>query len=159
MAPLIVLVAATLLARLAGRLGVASLKDWASATRVGLALMFLFTAAAHFNAMRPDMVRMVPPSVPNPELVVTLTGICEILGAIGLLVPRTRRVAAVALIVFLVAVLPANVHAATSGVTLRGAPATPLVPRIALQVLFIGLLWWSGIRRETRTVNEKRSGA
>jgi uncharacterized membrane protein len=78
---------------------------------------------------------------------VTFTGICEILGAIGLLVPRTRRYAAIALIVFLLAVLPANIHAALSGVTLRGAPPTPLVPRIALQALFIGLLWWSGVRK------------
>ncbi len=56
--------------------------------------MFCFTAAAHFNSMRPDMIAMVPPSVPNPEFMVTFTGICEILGAIGLLVPRTRRIAA-----------------------------------------------------------------
>lgn len=159
MAPLIVLVSATLLARLAGQLGVASLRDWAAATRVGLAVMFCFTAVAHFNSMRADMVRMVPPMVPNPELMVTLTGICEILGAIGLLVPRTRRIAAMALIVFLVAVLPANIHAATSGATLRGAPATPLVPRIALQALFIALLWWSGIRAQTRDGGAERSGA
>jgi uncharacterized membrane protein len=150
MAPLIVLVTATLLARLAGQLGVASLRDWAAATRVGLAVMFLFTAVAHFNRMRPDMVEMVPPSVPNPELMVTITGICEILGAIGLLVPRTRRAAAIALIAFLVAVLPANIHAAQSGVTFGGSPATPLVPRIALQVLFIALLWWAGIRAGDR---------
>ena len=108
--------------------------------------MFCFTAAAHFNSMRPDMVRMVPPAIPNPEIMVTFTGVCEILGAIGLLVLRTRRFAAIALIVFLVAVLPANVHAALSGVTFRGAPATPLVPRVALQVLFIALVWWSGVR-------------
>lgn len=78
---------------------------------------------------------------------VTFTGICEILGAVGLLVPRTRHLAAVALIVFLLAVLPANIHAAQAGVTLRSAPATPIVPRVALQGLFIGLLWWSGVRR------------
>lgn len=146
MAPLIVLVAVTLLARLVGQLGVAPLRDWAAATRVGLAVMFCFTAAAHFNSMRGDMIRMVPPAVPNPEFMVTFTGICEILGAIGLLLPRTRRVAAVALILFLLAVLPANVHAAVSGVTLRGVPPTPLVTRIALQGLFIGLLWWTGVR-------------
>jgi uncharacterized membrane protein len=108
--------------------------------------MLFFTAAAHFNSMRPDMVAMVPPSVPAPEFMVTFTGICEILGAIGLLLPRTRRVAAVALIVFLLAVLPANIHAAQSGVLLRGAPPTPLIPRVALQLLFIALLWWSGVR-------------
>jgi len=40
-------------------------------------------------------------------------------------------------------VLPANIHAANAGVTLRGAPATPMIPRLALQVLFIVLVWWS----------------
>jgi uncharacterized membrane protein len=150
MAPLIVLVVVTLLARLAGQLGVRPLRDWAAATRVGLAVMLCFTAAAHFNAMRADLVRMVPPSIPNPELMVTLTGVCEILGAIGLLVPRTRRIAAVALILFLLAVLPANIHAARAELTLRGAPVTPLVPRVALQLLFIGLVWWSGIHAARR---------
>ena len=146
MAPLIVLVVVALLARLIGQLGVAHLRDWAASTRVGLAVMLCFTAAAHFNSMRPDMVAMVPPSVPNPEFMVTFTGICEIVGAVGLLVPRTRRIAAVALIVFMLAVLPANIHAAQAGVTFRGAPATPIIPRVALQLLFIALLWWSGVR-------------
>jgi uncharacterized membrane protein len=108
--------------------------------------MLCFTAAAHFNSMRADMVAMVPPAVPNPGFMVTFTGICEILGAAGLLVPRTRRLAAAALIAFMLAVLPANIHAAQAGVTLRGAPATPIIPRVALQALFIGLLWWSGLR-------------
>jgi uncharacterized membrane protein len=146
-APLIVLVAVTLIARLAGRLGARSLRDWAGAIRVGLTVMFCFTAAAHFNSMRGDLVRMVPPAIPNPELMVTFTGVCEILGAIGLLLRPTRRLAAVALIVFLIAVLPANIHAASSSVTLRGAPPTPLVPRVVLQAFFIGLLWWSAVRR------------
>jgi uncharacterized membrane protein len=146
MAPLIVLVIVTTLARLAGHSGIRSLQNWPAATRVGLAAMFCFTAAAHFNSMRPDLIRMVPPAIPNPGLMVTFTGICEILGAIGLLVPCTQRIAAVALILLLVSVLPANVHAALSGVTLRGAAATPLVPRIALQLFFIALVWWSGVR-------------
>ena len=146
MAPLIVLVVAVLVARGLGQLRIGMLRDWAAATRAGLAVMFCFTAAAHFNSMRPDMIAMVPPFVPNPALMVTFTGICEILGAIGLLIPRTRRLAAIALIVMLIAILPANIHAAQAGVTLRGAPATPLVPRIALQGLFIGLLWWCGVR-------------
>jgi uncharacterized membrane protein len=145
MAPLIVLIASTVLFGIAGLIGVRALADWKAATRLGLAVMFCFTAAAHFNSMRPDLVRMVPPAVPHPELMVTFTGLCEIFGAIGLVVPRTRRLAAIALIVFLLAVLPANIHAALSGVTLRGAPVTPLVPRIALQVLLIALVWWSGV--------------
>ena len=83
MAPLIVLVAATLLARLVGQFGARPLQDWTAATRVGLAVMFCFTAAAHFNSMRADLVRMVPPAIPNPELMVTFTGICEILECMG----------------------------------------------------------------------------
>lgn len=145
MAPLIVLVVSTLLARLAGWLGVRAFAEWPSAVRVGLAVMLCVTASAHFNSMRPDLVRMVPPAVPNPELMVTFTGVCEVLGAIGLLVPRTRRIAAVALILFLIIVLPANIHAARAELTLSGAPVTPLWPRILLQVLFIALVWWSGI--------------
>lgn len=153
MAPLIVLIGVVLLARLLGYAGVAPLRDWAACTRLGLAVMLCFTAAAHFNSMRADMIAMVPPSVPNPGLMVTFTGVCEILGAVGLLVPRARRIAAAALIVFMLAVLPANIHAARTGVTLRGAPATPIVPRVALQGLFIALLWWSGLavpRRRSR---------
>jgi uncharacterized membrane protein len=144
--PLTVLIVVTLLARLTGQFRVARLRDWVAATRAGLAVMFCFTAAAHFNSMRSDIVAMVPPSVPHPEFMVTFTGICEVLGGVGLLVPRTRRVAAWALIVLMLALLPANVHAAQAGVTLRGARATPIVPRVALQGLFIGLLWWSGVR-------------
>src|SRR5690606_18956710 len=83
MAPLIVLVIVTALARVAGQAGIPALRDLAAATRVGLAVMFCFTAAAHFNSMRGDLVRMVPPFVPNPGFMVTFTGICEILGAIG----------------------------------------------------------------------------
>ena len=146
MVPLIVLIVVTAAARLAGAAGVAPLRSWPGATRVGLAAMFCLTAAAHFNSMRADLVRMVPLWIPNPELMVSFTGLCEICGAVGLLVPATRRVAAAALIALLLAVLPANVHAAQTGITLRGAAVTPLVPRIALQVLFIALVWWCGLR-------------
>jgi uncharacterized membrane protein len=121
--------------------------------------MFFFTAVAHFNSMRPDLVAMVPPFIPNPELMVTFTGVAEILGAAGLLIPRTRRLAAVALIVFLVAVLPANIYAAQAGLTLRGAPVTPLIPRVALQILFIALLWWSGVRADHSGARGQGPGA
>lgn len=146
MAVLIVFVVATLLARLIGHVGAPGLRDWAASIRVGLAVMFCFTAAAHFNSMRADLIAMVPPFVPNPGFMVTFTGICEVLGATGLLVPRTRRIAGVALILFLLAVLPANIHAAQAGVDLGGDPVTPIVPRVVLQALFIALLWWSAVR-------------
>ena len=154
MAPLVVLTVAILMARLAGRVAVPSLRGWSASTRAGLAVMLLFTALAHFNSMRPDLVRMVPPGMPNPEFLVTFTGICEVLGAIGLLVRRTRRVAAAALITLLVAVLPANIHAAREDLMVGSAAATALWPRVGLQLLFIDLVWWSGWRRAGVTKRE-----
>ncbi len=60
--------------------------------------------------------------------------------------PRTRRIASVALILLLIAMLPANIHAALSDATLGGAPVTPLGPRVALQLLFIAIIWAAGLR-------------
>jgi uncharacterized membrane protein len=159
MAPVIVLIAATLLARVVGRLGLNTLQHWPTATRMGLAVMFCFTASAHFNSMRADLLRMVPPAIPNPDLIITFTGLCEVLGAVGLVIPRTQRLAATALIMFLIAVLPANIHAARSALTLNGAPVTPLWPRVALQMVFIWLVWWSALRWNERTSGAAIAGA
>ena len=139
MITLVILAVVTLLSRLLGACGVAVVDSWPAATRVGLSVMFLFTALAHFNSMRHDLARMLPPFVRQPLKVIYFTGICEILGAIGLLISVTRIPAAAALILLLVAVLPANIHAARVGVTLRGKPATPLIFRIPMQILFIAL--------------------
>src|SRR5512138_869482 len=137
MAPAILLVAATLVFRGLGALGVGALDTWVESTRVALALMFLFTAAAHFNRMKGDLIRMVPPSFPNPGVLVFVTGVLEILGAIGLLVPATRHLAAWGLALMLLAMFPANVSAARRQLTLRGKPVTPLPIRLPIQLLFL----------------------
>ena len=139
---LIVLFGGLLVFRLLGLLGLSIFSTWSAATTGALALMFLFTASAHFGRMRVDLERMVPPWVPNPRAVVLITGFLEILGAIGLIIPETRWLAALCLILFLVAVFPANVHAAKTKSTLAGRPATPLGVRAPTQALFILLLVW-----------------
>ena len=142
MVVLVVLAASLLVFRGVGALGVGALASWKDATRYALAVLFLFTASAHFTSMRHDLARMVPAGVPYPEAVILFTGVCEILGAIGLLVPRLRRVAGLCLILFLLAVFPANVKAAREQVSLGGRPATALALRLPMQVLLIGLTWW-----------------
>jgi uncharacterized membrane protein YphA (DoxX/SURF4 family) len=88
----ITLFAGTVLARL---LGLDALDGWLPALRVGLALMFLLTGLAHFGlGRRADLVAVVPPRLPRPELLVTLTGVPELAGATGLLLPATYRLAA-----------------------------------------------------------------
>jgi len=142
MAPAILLVAATLFLRGLGAMGVGAFGTWLDSARVALALMFLFTAAAHFNRMKDDLIRMVPPSFPNPRALVLATGLLEMAGAIGLLLPSTRRLAAWGLALMLVALFPANVSAARRGLTLRGKPVTPLAIRLPIQILFLAFCLW-----------------
>ena len=145
MIPLYVMTATILLVRGIGALGWSAVDDWHVATRVGLAVMFVFTGLAHFTRTRGDLIRMVPPGFPNPALLVTLTGVGELLGAVGLLVPSLARWAASGLIVLLVAMFPANIYAARSGHTIGGRAHTPMAIRAPLQLVWILLLWWSTV--------------
>jgi uncharacterized membrane protein len=149
MAPLIALIVVTLLARIAGTLKLARghFTTWSDALCLGVAAMFLLTGGAHFIGLREDMIRMVPPAFGNPGFWVTFTGVAEIAGAIGILIPATRKLAAAGLILLLLAVFPANVYATTHHLTLAGAPATPLVPRIIEQIAFLGAVAWAGFGR------------
>ena len=140
MVPAIVLLVSFTVLRCAGLLGVAFLDDWSVALRGALCLMFLLTASAHWGRGRSDLIRMVPPAFPAPALVVSITGILEILGAVGLLLPSMSRVAASCLALLLAAMFPANVRAARAGLTIMGRPAMSVALRGALQVLFIGTL-------------------
>jgi uncharacterized membrane protein len=145
MVPFTVMVAAIAAARVAGWLFVPALDDWAAATRAGLAVMFAFTGASHFARTRQDFIRMVPPRLPAPALLVTATGLAQLAGAVGLVLPGYHRTAAVGLIVLLIAMFPANVYAATTPHTIAGRPHTPLPFRAALQVMWIGLVAWSAL--------------
>lgn len=106
--------------------------------------MFLLTASAHWGKRKPDLVRMVPPVFPRPDLIITITGVFELLGAIGLLLPRTASAAAACLATLLVAMFPANVLAARQNLTIGGRAATPMLPRTLLQVVFIAALLIAG---------------
>ena len=150
---LAVLAVSLLVFRSLGALGIRSMSSWIGALRYALAVMFLFTASAHFGPMKEDLIRMVPPWVPRPREVVYVTGVCEVLGAIGLLIPRLRRAAGIFLVLFLLAVLPANIHAARYQVPLGGRPATPLWLRIPMQALFIGLVWLASRKGEWRVAS------
>jgi uncharacterized membrane protein len=140
---LIILVVSCLIFRGIGLADISAFGTWQACARDGLSLMLVFTGVSHFTFMKKDFVRMMPPAIPWPLAMVYFTGVCEIAGAAGLLVPDLRRAAAYALIAFFLAVLPANIHAARAGVTLRGKPATALWLRIPMQLLFIAIAFWS----------------
>jgi uncharacterized membrane protein len=137
MAPFIVLIALFVSFSVLGHFHVPAAFGWWTSLRLALSGMFLLTASAHWGKRRPDLIRMVPPVFPRPDLLVTATGIAEALGAVGLLLPAMARYAALGLSLFLVAVFPANVHAARESLTIAGQPVTALIPRTFLQIVFL----------------------
>ena len=143
MLPLFVLILSLAVFRTLGLVGLPLFATWHASARWALAVMLFFTASAHFTSMKEDLVRMTPRWVPRPRTMVYFTGLCEIAGAVGLLVPTLTRIAGILLVLLFVALLPANVHASKARVTLRGKPATRLLLRTPIQILFIAWVWWS----------------
>jgi uncharacterized membrane protein len=142
MVPFIVMLVILLICRGLGALGLSVFATWQVATATALAVMFLFTSVSHFAPMKEDLIKMVPPRLPYPRQIVFVTGILEILGALGLLLPATRVAASFCLAALLIAQFPANVHAARKHIPLRGKSPTPLWVRLPMQLIWIALLLW-----------------
>jgi uncharacterized membrane protein len=107
------LLVGSIAARIAGWAGVDYVGTWTKAVAVGLAAMFVLTGVAHFAPpLRAALIAIVPPQLPAPGLLVTATGVLELLGAVGLLVPTTRVAAALCLLLLMLAMFPANIYAA-----------------------------------------------
>ena len=105
-----------------------------------LSLSFVGIGALHF--VRPDTFEaIVPPWLPAARLLVYVSGVCEILGGLGILLPATRRSAGWGLVALLVAVFPANLHMALEAehfAATMGTPAWALYLRLPFQLVFIG---------------------
>jgi uncharacterized membrane protein len=138
---LFVLLGSFVLFRGLGLAGVGMFSTTLASGRAALATMFALTAVSHFAPMKKDLIAMVPPALPRPDVLVFITGVAELAGAVGLLVPATAYWAALGLIVLMVLMLPANISAARRGVPLRGRRATPLWLRVPMQALFIVWAW------------------
>jgi uncharacterized membrane protein len=137
MAPLITLLLATLAARSSGWLGVGYANSWPAAIAVGLAAMFILTGFAHFAPqLRADLIAIVPPRLPAPGYLVTITGLLELLGAVGLLLPVTRVAAAVCLLALMLAMFPANIYAARMPNPPKSM-TTQLPLRTVIEVVFL----------------------
>ena len=110
-----------------------------TAARIVLATVFLGAGALHLMVPGP-FVRITPHWVSNPALVVALTGIAELLGAAGLMIPRLRVVAGWALTLYCVCVYPANIQHAMDGLTTgAGLGWAYHGPRLLFQPFII---WW-----------------
>jgi uncharacterized membrane protein len=103
-----------------------------------VAALFLTSGTLHF--VRPRLFEaIVPPQLGDPRALVALSGAAEIAGALGLLIPQTRRAAGLGLIALLLAVWPANIFMALEAERFRRvAPAWLLWARVPLQLALIG---------------------
>src|ERR671913_608576 len=158
MTSLFVLIISFLLLRAVGWLGVKQLSSWRDAGRGALAIMFLFTGISHFTTMKYDFAAMIPAPLPNDLWVIYLTGALEIAGAIGLLIPQTRKLAGVCLALYLVAMFSANVNAALNDIPLGGQDPTPLWLRTPMQLIYIGMVWWTSVKapaKENRRLRDR----
>lgn len=139
------LILLTLLAALADRLNAPGLADWPARMRLGMAAALLLVGSDHLlNPQR--YLPMMPDFLPAHLELVLFTGLCELAGAVGLLLPRWRRRAALALALYFVCVFPANVKNALDGLDVEGLPAAtwyywlrlPMQPLILLWALYAG---------------------
>lgn len=111
-----------------------------SISRKLLAGFFVGSGVNHFVA--PSFYRaIVPPPLQNDaKRVVEISGVAEVLGGLGVLLPRTRQASAVGLIALLAAVFPANLYMAREPERFKRVPRWALYARLPLQPL---MMWWA----------------
>ncbi len=114
-----------------------------SALRVLLALAVGGAGVAHFVSPA-FFVSIMPDALPWHLELVYLSGVFELLGAIGLLIPRTRRAAAWGVLALFIAVYPANIHHALHPETSATPDASPWVlwTRVGFQFVLFAWAWW-----------------
>jgi len=124
------------------------------AMRWVLAIFFILAGINHF--MNPSIyLGMMPPWIPYPDLLHRIAGGAEILGGVGLLIKPVRVLASWGLILLLVAVFPANVHAAIMG-SIPGLDVSPTIlwVRLPFQAVFVFLVWWVGWKSQAERARE-----
>jgi uncharacterized membrane protein len=117
--------------------------------RVLLSAFFVAAGVLHF--VKPRAYEAIVPTVlPRKREIVYVSGVAEIAGGLGVLAPRTQRLAGWWLIATLVAVFPANVSMAVNADRFRRVPEPLLWLRLPVQGALVGWTWWAAVRRPPR---------
>lgn len=105
---------------------------------------FCFAGVGHFTNSE-FFIAIVPPYLPAARALVYVSGVFEILGGLGVLHPRLRRLAGYGLLALLVAVYPANVHMALHPELFPDVSPMALYLRLPFQFAFAAIVWWAAI--------------
>ena len=111
---------------------------------VGIGFVFLWFfigGIAHFSATETEM-RIVPPYIPWPRAAVLVSGVFELLGAIGLLWLPSRRAAGIGLFLLTIAVTPAHIYMLQQPELFPAIPLWALWLRLPIQVALLTLIAW-----------------
>jgi uncharacterized membrane protein len=103
---------------------------------------FFIGGIAHFVATNIE-AGIIPPFLPDHRLLVQVSGVFELLGAAGILLPRTRSAAGWGLVALTVAVTPANIYMWQHAADYPMIPFWALTLRLPFQVLLLLCIWWS----------------
>ncbi len=110
-----------------------------NSSQKALAAFFISAGVNHFVIPK-TYEQIVPPGIGDPATLVRVSGVAEIAGGVGVLLPRTRRLAGFGLIALLAAVFPANIHMARNPAKFKKIPGWALYARLPLQPL---MMWWA----------------
>ncbi len=113
--------------------------------RIVLAIFYAAAGIAHLRSPA-GFIAITPDWVPFPQHVVLLTGIAEIAGAVGLIIPRLRKAAGIGLALYALCVWPANFNHALNDIAIGDVDLGWAYhgPRLAFQPVFIWLALWVG---------------
>lgn len=111
------------------------------------AVFFVAVGISHFTSTK-TFVDIMPKFLPAHELLVYISGVAEIAGGVGLLIPPLRRPAAWGLLLLLIAVFPANVNMAVNRLPFNGNPVPDwaLWLRLPLQFVAMWWIWWANLK-------------
>ena len=112
--------------------------------QAGLAVVFLWFfigGIAHFVATETEM-KIEPPYIPWPRAAVLVSGLFELLGAVGLLWRPTRRVAGIGLVLLTIAVTPCHINMLQRADLFTSIPLWALWVRLPIQVALLALIAW-----------------
>jgi uncharacterized membrane protein len=121
-------------------------------------LFFVVAGLLHF--IIPEFyLAMMPPFIPFQQFFIIVSGIAETAGAIGIQIPRFRKLAGIGLIVLLVAVFPANIYVAIVNPVIPNLEysASGMWWRLLLQPIFIAWIWWVSVKRNDQLIMDNEN--
>ena len=127
-----------------------------SPLRVLMGVLFILAGVMHFVRLQ-FYLNIMPPFLPYHLELVYISGVLEILGGFGVLIPSFRRFSGYGLIGLLIAVFPANIYMLTHNIEVVGFTQFTymLILRLPLQLIFIAWVYWCTISKSIADLNHE----